>query len=227
MEEKSELNDIILNKGSGSANSKKVLMAIATFAIVLIIVIVIMNVNMSSSSNSYIDDPQRRANEALNKLNENMQTNPPQDPAIAPDTKTVDTPQEDPLFVPVPIVEEKPATDDNIDKIAQKLKEQSAQEPEVVVIEEPKAEPVKTAVTTPKTTVAKGTYYVQVGSFAKYQPDKKFLNLITKNGYKYSFHKEKNINKVLIGPYQDEKSAREALKQIRKTIKKDAFLKKV
>jgi len=43
MEEKNELNDIILNKNSKSNRTKKVLLTIATFSIVLIIVVVIMN----------------------------------------------------------------------------------------------------------------------------------------------------------------------------------------
>lgn len=43
MEEKNELNDIILNKNSKSNNTKKILLSIATFAIILIVVVVIMN----------------------------------------------------------------------------------------------------------------------------------------------------------------------------------------
>ena len=43
MEDKNELNDIILNKSSKSNRTKKVLLTIATFSIVLIIVVVIMN----------------------------------------------------------------------------------------------------------------------------------------------------------------------------------------
>lgn len=43
MEEKNELNDIILNKNSKNNSTKKVLLTIATFAITLIVVVVIMN----------------------------------------------------------------------------------------------------------------------------------------------------------------------------------------
>jgi cell division protein FtsN len=43
MEEKNELNDIILNKSSKSNRTKKILLTIATFSIVLIIVVVITN----------------------------------------------------------------------------------------------------------------------------------------------------------------------------------------
>ncbi len=43
MEEKNELNDIILNKNSKTNSTKKILLTIATFAITLIVVVVIMN----------------------------------------------------------------------------------------------------------------------------------------------------------------------------------------
>ncbi|MGB5966130.1 MAG: SPOR domain-containing protein [Sulfurimonadaceae bacterium] len=43
MEEKNELNDIILNKNSKNNSTKKVLLTIATFSIILIIVVIIMN----------------------------------------------------------------------------------------------------------------------------------------------------------------------------------------
>ena len=222
MEEKSELNDIILNKGGSSAGSKKVLMAIATLAIVLIIVIVFMN--RISGDPDPVVPPTPQALPGL--ANEQMIP-----PVVAGQDAAVD---EDPLFVPVPVAEERPAADDNINKIAQKLKAESEREPDVVVIEEPR--PVVKPVAKPKPAPVKpaptpaaqpGTYYVQVGSFSKYEPDKKFLNKITKNGYSYIFHKEKSINKVLIGPFKDEKSARSELIKIRKTVKSDAFLKKV
>lgn len=43
MEEKNELNDIILSKGGSNSNSKKLLLAIAALTLILIIVLVIMN----------------------------------------------------------------------------------------------------------------------------------------------------------------------------------------
>ena len=110
MEEKSQLNDIILNKGGNSTGSKKVLLAIATLAIVLIIVVVIMN-RISADSNEHL--PQ----------------------AVLP-PEPVDTPalvEDDPLFEPVLVIEEEPAESDNLDKIAQKLKEESLTEIEDVV----------------------------------------------------------------------------------------------
>ena len=50
MEEKNELNDIILNKSGSGSSSKKLLLAIAALTLILIIVLVIMN-SLKSESN--------------------------------------------------------------------------------------------------------------------------------------------------------------------------------
>ncbi len=220
MEEKNELNDIILNKGGGGAGNKKVLLAIATLAIVLIIVVVIMN-RISTDSNEHL--PQ----------------------AVLP-PEPADTPalvEDDPLFEPVTVIEEKPAHSDNLDKITQRLKEESLSEKEkiveeTVVVVEPVVKPTPKPVAKPKPkptpqpkAVTAGKYYVQVGSFSKYEPNKKFIKSITDNGYSYTYHKVvrsgKKINKVLIGPFEDEAAARKAIKVIRKKIESGAFLTKV
>ncbi|MEA3372110.1 MAG: SPOR domain-containing protein [Campylobacterota bacterium] len=216
MEEKNELNDIILNKGGSNAGNKKVLLAIATLAIVLIIVVVIMN-RISADSNEHL--PQAV-----------LPPEPTDIPALVED---------DPLFEPVPIIEEEPAKNDNLDKIAQKLKKESLAEEEVVVIE-PVAKPQPVVKPTPKPVakpavkpkaVAEGKYYIQVGSFSKYAPNKKFIKLITDNGYSYTYHKVvrsgKTINKVLVGPFENEAAARKAIPVIRKKIESGAFLTKV
>lgn len=221
MEEKNELNDIILNKGGGNAGSKKVLLAIATLAIVLIIVVVIMN-RISSDSNEHL--PQAV-----------LPPEPSDTPALIED---------DPLFEPVTVIEEESVASDNLDKIAQKLKEESlAAEQEPVVVEEAvvvEPEPAPQPVVQPKPAPApvatqkapaSGKYYVQVGSFSKYAPDKKFIKSITDNGYSYIFHKVvrsgKTINKVLIGPFENEAAARKAIPIIRKKVESGAFLTKV
>lgn len=234
MEEKNELNDIILNKGASSGGSKKVLLAIATLAIILIIVVVIMN-----------------------RINSEGTKNLPQAVLPPEPSNTAGLVEEDPLFEPVTVIEETPSTSDNLDKIAQKLKEETlmeekaadVKEEEVIIVEpiqpetavkpvekpvvKPVAKPVaKTPVkTTPTSAIAKGKYYVQVGSFSKYAPNEKFIKSITNNGFSYTYHKVvrsgKTINKVLVGPFESEKAARNALSVIRKKIEPGAFLTKV
>ncbi len=220
MEEKNELNDIILNKGGGSGGGKKVLMAVATLAIILIIVVVIMN-----------------------RLNSDGTDNLPQ-AVLPPEPDAAGIVKEDPLFEPVEVIKEDVPEEDNLDRIAQKLKEESmVEEAPVVVVEEvpevvepapvatkpaPKPAPAapKPAAVTPK-----GQYYVQVGSFSKLEPNAKFLQTITESGYQYHYHtvrsNGRSINKVLVGPFGSEREARKALPSIRKNIEPGAFLTKV
>ncbi len=236
MEEKNELNDIILNKGNSNSSNKKILLAIASLAIVLIIVVVIMN-----------------------RLNSNDNSNLPG--AILPPEPTQSAQvEEDPLFEPVNVEEEvinDNTENSNVDEIAQKLKEESVgdiedeDEDEDVVeetidapppISKPKViskhvEPkrVTTKKLTPKAhksvlVAKKGIYYIQVGSFSKYKPDQKFLGKIKNAGFEYSFKKlhtnGKVISKVLIGPFNSDKEARSALKKVRSKIERGAFLTK-
>jgi len=235
MEEKNELNDIILNKSTHNANNKKLLLAVATLALILIIVVVIMNSLKSEGTDNL---PQA---------------------VLPPEPMTQsESVQNDPLFEPVEVIEEEAPDNDRLNKIAQKLKKESLQkeapkvvEEEVVVVEPEALTPpkvskkvptavVKPKVVTPKVlakkkvatpSVEKNRMYVQVGSFSKYAPSATFLKKIKKEGYRYSFHKVqrngKTINKVLVGPFKSESEARKALGKIRKTIESGAFLTKV
>ncbi|MEA3522092.1 MAG: SPOR domain-containing protein [Campylobacterota bacterium] len=232
MEEKNELNDIILNKSAHNGNNKKLLLAVATLALILIIVVVIMN-SLKSEGTSNL--PQAVL--------------PPEPIAQTDDLR------DDPLFEPVEVIEEKSDDDERLNNIAQKLKKESLQdevnvvEKEEIVIVEPKvlARPVEVqktqtvpkvvpktvakTVTKPKKAVQKGQRYVQVGSFSKYEPSATFIKKIKKQGFPYIYHKvyinAKAINKVLIGPFDNENEAREALRKIRDTIESGAFLTKI
>jgi DedD protein len=216
MEEKQELNDIILNKGNSASNNKKIILAVATLGIVLIIVVLLMN-SISSDENNNL--PQA---------------------VLPPDPREINQQpiENEPLFEDVEVVQESTAND-NLDNIAQRLKEQSAKEkvkpapkpkPKPVVKPKPKPKPVvrhtekKVVKTTPKKTTTKKMYYAQVGSFSKYEPNKKFLKSITDKGYGYTYKKVGKLNKVLVGPFKDDKEARRALKVIRSSIEAGAFL---
>lgn len=213
MEEKNELNDIILNKGGSAAGSKKIILAVATLGVILIIVVMLMNTLASNGTDNL---PQAIL--------------PPQ-----PQTDTVTQNEQEPLFEEVEVVQEGKESGDSLDKIAQKLKEESNKEVEnVAVAEVPKAIAKKTAPkkvitkkTSPKTALT-GDYYIQVGSFSKYEPNKKFLDSITKQGYKYKYHKvannSKTMTKVLVGPFETEKDARKAIISVRTFIEAGAFL---
>ena len=218
MEEKNQLNDIILNKGGATNSNKKIILAVATLGVILIIVVMLMN-SLSSSGTDNL--PQAVL--------------PPK-----PDSQATEQVPDEPLFEEVEVVKDEDSN--NLDAIAKKLKEESKAETKVVTPEpEPKPAPVvkpapkKVAVAKPKAAAPKvatsGSYYVQVGSFSRYEPDKKFLKSITDKGFSYKYHKvtvkSKSLTKVLVGPFNGEKDARSALRVIRASIEPGAFLTKI
>ncbi|MCK9454194.1 MAG: SPOR domain-containing protein [Sulfurimonas sp.] len=219
MEEKNELNDIILNKSGSSAGNKKIILAVATLGVILIVVVMLMNTLASNGTDNL---PQAVL--------------PPE-----PQKQSV-TQSDEPLFEDVDVIQESAQENRSLDEIAQKLKEESTKESikeveqEVVATPQsaPKAvETKKKATAQPKTTASSttGEFYVQVGSFAKYEPNKKFLDSILSLGYKYKFHKvtvnSKTLNKVLVGPFHSEAEARKALIPIRNSVEAGAFLTKI
>jgi len=217
MNDKNELNDIILNKGGSASSNKKIILAVATLGVILIIVVMLMN---SLSSNGTDNLPQA----AL----------PPE-----PKAQVVEAEADEPLFEEVEVIEEKSNADANLDEIAQKLKEESMQEEEEVIVVAPK--PVKKVakkrvatqkVTAPTAKSTSGiTYYIQVGSFSKYEPNKKFLKSITNLGFDYKYHKvtknSKVFNKVLVGPFSTSKEAKDARRVLRAKVEPGAFLVKL
>ena len=217
MNDKNELNDIILNKGGSANSNKKIILAVATLGVILIIVVMLMN---SLSSNGTDNLPQA----AL----------PPE-----PKAQVIEEDVNEPLFEEVEVIEEESNSDANLDEIAQKLKEESMQEQEEVIAVTPKpVQKVAPKKVTPKKVaapVAKSTSgiksYIQVGSFSKYQPNKKFLKSITNLGFDYKFHKvtknSKTFTKVLVGPFSTSKAAKDARRVLRAKVEPGAFLVKL
>ncbi len=211
MNEKNELNDIILNRGSSTGGNKKIILAVATLGVILIIVVMLMST-----------------------LTPDAKDNLPQPiPLPVQQATAITEPQDEPLFEEVEVVEEDSKSNDNLDEIAQRLKQESQESVQVTKTVKkvtPKSAPKKVISTPKKSTVSKAetstakTYFVQVGSFSKYKPNKKFLDSILSQGYKYKFHKVGKLNKVLVGPFYTEKEARTALRTLRSNIEAGAFL---
>jgi len=76
-------------------------------------------------------------------------------------------------------------------------------------------------------------YYIQVAAFLKYKhPNKKFLELIKKYGYKYTIYpvsvnkngKKIKVNKLLIGPFASRNEAKKELIKVKKYITQNAFI---
>jgi DedD protein len=149
---------------------------------------------------------------------------------------TKQTTKDEPLFEDVEVMQENSSSSDaDLDKIAQKLKQESqteertpskstsVQKPTPVV----KTKSVQKAPKRVTQAKAIGQYYIQVGSFSKYQPNKKFLNSITNLGFNYKYHKVGALNKVLVGPFTTQKEANRAKKVLRAKVEPGSFLVKL
>jgi len=214
MNENNELNDIILNKGNSANSNKKIILAVATLGVILIIVVMLMN-SLSSSGTDNL--PQAVL--------------PPQ-----PQTQVANETTQEPLFEEIEVVEEADPEDANLEQIAQKLKEESVVEEETIVApvvqETPKVKkPSPQTVAKKQAPVVKSTsgvtYYIQVGSFSKYEPNKKFLNSIKNLGFNYKYHQVNKLNKVLVGPFNTQKEAKDARRVLRAKVEPGAFLVKL
>ncbi|MDQ7043154.1 MAG: SPOR domain-containing protein [Sulfurimonas sp.] len=220
MNDKNELNDIILNKDTNNNSNKKIVLAVATLGVILIIVVMLMN---SLSSGGTDNLPQAVL---------------PQEPQ-----REVPQAQEEPLFEEVVVLEEETSSDADLALIAQKLKEESLAEESTAVIQEEtptitqEEKIVKKPKIVKKTIASKRvkpiaktsgvSYYIQVGSFSKYKPNKKFLDSIKQLGYNYKFHKVSNLNKVLVGPFPNASAAKSARRVLRSKVEPGSFLVKL
>ncbi|WP_300796804.1 SPOR domain-containing protein [Helicobacter sp. UBA3407] len=70
-------------------------------------------------------------------------------------------------------------------------------------------------------------FYVQVGSFSKFSPNKQLLGLINESKLSYRMQKSGDNNRLLIGPYTTKQEAQNKLSEIRAKINKDAFIKEI
>jgi len=220
MDDKNELSDIVLNKNSATGSNKKIVLAVATLGIVLIIVIMLMN-SMNSSSTENLPQAVLPPKPQKEVMQESV--------------------QEEPLFEEVEVMEDDNSDDADLDKIAQKLKQESQEIEEVAEVApivhkkkvikktHPKATYKKhvtqTKVSQKATSAVK--YYIQVGSFSRYEPNKKFLSSIKRLGYNYTYHKVGNLNKVLVGPFKTRDAANKAKKRLRAKVEPGAFLVKL
>ena len=253
MENKNELNDIILNKNAKNNSTKKILLTIATFAITLIIVVIIMNqVSGKKESNlphapqmsevvveEVVQEPEMEVAEesipVIEKLIEH-ESELVEDDEVTENEKSIDVPDgkdeterivesvfEEPEIVEEPVYTSKPV---------KKAEPKQVLKPKTVLPSgkyDPKTKRIVQSKT--PTTATTGQYYIQVGSFAKYAPSKTFLDKIANRGYTYTFHKVtrsgRTLNKVLVGPFKTQAAAREALPIIKRNVESGAFLTKL
>ncbi len=222
MEEKNELSDIMLDKGSEKTSKMKKILLL-TIALVILFLLILVGMKIYNK-------PQDKKNILNTKL-------PPE-----PSAKTV--PKQSELFKQVPIIEENNTKNDNFNAMVEKLKqkEQEAEQPTAQttiqrVKKKVKHNGIEKALTsfskkTPmikkRKILKKRTVYIQVGVTFREKPSKKYLNKIKKAGYKYTLYNTKisgkKATKILIGPYDSRRSANINISKIKKDINKAAFI---
>ncbi|BCD67820.1 SPOR domain-containing protein [Nitratiruptor sp. YY09-18] len=83
----------------------------------------------------------------------------------------------------------------------------------------------------PKPVHKSGNYYIQVGAFMMYDPDKAFLAKIKRIGFTYIIKeftiKGKKVKRVYVGPFSSRSEAARYLPKVRKNIARGAFIAKV
>ena len=245
MDNKNELSDIVLNKSDSSNSNKKIILAIATLGVVLIVVVMLMNsINSKGTSNlpHAVLPPEPKAQVA----SENALDKEPlfEDVPVVQEKKQEDTnldhiaqklKEESAAGQEEPIKKHVKATP-TVHKQKRVVKAKVVYKKVKNTPRKVKKTPKKVKVfhikrvkqTPKKVTIQKYIYFVQVGSFLRqYKANKKFLNSITKLGYKYSYHKVKNLNKVFVGPFNTREEANKAKALLRSKVVRGAFLVKL
>jgi DedD protein len=224
MEEKNELSDILLEQKSSSKITQfKRLVVIAVLLILLFVLVILIM--------KFISKPDGDETEAYPTLQQQ----------IDPEKSVIEIPASN---ISVETIEESNTTNNETNETFANIFTENHTTP--VIIETP---PVATAKTpkTPTTTTTqpvqtnvaasiqnsntvKSGHYIQVGSFSN-PPNKTFLDNIAKKDYEYHLYKtaikSKQVTLVLVGPYPSESVARDTLLDVKATISKDAFYKKI
>jgi len=221
--------DDLLNLNNNKKNFKKPLIYGAIAFLVFIIAILgfaIYN-NSSSKQDNVVIPPQIKETkqESMFKevpIEDNKQSLTEK---LVKEEKPVEKPQK-------PVAEEK-SVPQNIKPQVEEKKE--VKQVSVKPVQEKEKPQVQKEVKPVQDTVKKGQYYIQVAALMKYKkPNKKFLKLIEKEGYKYRLYetsyvkngKRIEVIKILIGPF-DKNSVRKELQNVKRKITQNAFVFKV
>ncbi|NVJ53353.1 MAG: SPOR domain-containing protein [Campylobacteraceae bacterium] len=250
MQEEQEYSDIMLGKTPSSAaknsdNKKKYLVLGLVLVILFLLTIIIIRLltNDSTEDESFskataqkentqtiLEDEnieeqyQKIINEKLKNIKEenNKEVKTLKDATTNLDLEKIE--EKEKVVKEQPVAKTKP----NVFDVKKTVKEEpkpvvKKQEPKPVV---KKAEPkpvVRKAKSSSNSTITQkpsGTF-VQVGAFSK-MPNSKYLDTITKKGFKYKIYKvsinNKMFHKVLIGPYNSRGQAKLAIDNIKKQL---------
>ncbi|GEM_PF-7029291 len=240
MQDASELNNILLDRNDSKKSRKKGLIILALLTLLLIAIVMIIGL-FAQDKRAGIPDHKR-----VVVAKEDLVSTEPV--AVSQISSSVESRVESELEAIIQKVKEQELKmrDESIDiaskqssSVASTIVSSSSVAQQSVEHESPQALPKSSAIataSTPKPPSNRATklaynpskYYIQVGSFSRYSPDKKFIKKITSSGFSYAIHRvssrDKIINRLLIGPYESRSEAKHALLRVKSTIESGAFI---
>lgn len=241
MEEKDEFSDILLEQESDKKASKfkKIALFVAIFILIFIVVLVVMK--LLNPSEDSATKPQNIPQEDVKPA-----TQTKDDPLFKQVPIIKENDKKESFDELVKKLREKELKKER-EKRAQLDKKPSVNEPKIVPIKKIEAKPTKVVkkqsqkvtpkkvdkktiptIPLPKGVASSGNIYIQVLATSKSKPDAKFISKVKSKNYPYKLHKTtingKPYLKVLVGPYKNRQSAKNALDKVRKDLNPKAFL---
>jgi len=241
-----DLDDLVVDRNMGRDNKKGkgILTILALLIAILIIVIMMAKMVMGEkdadkhlvkteqesliSPELQLDDedkPEQSDSENLENVSSMInEDNKSEANEIKEDTVEVNEEKIKELVIPKVEVKQEPKQEVLKPKKTEKSKPKSEPSPKPIV-HNTKPKPIeqkkpKRVVKEIKIPTAKGSYYIQVGSFAN-KPSSRFLSVITNSGFNYKLH---SSGKLLIGSYSSRSSANKDLPRVKDLINKSAFV---
>jgi len=234
MEDKNELNDILIkNSDSQKGNNVKniLLFAAVTLLVFFIGILAFKMISQDEAQKrdmsvlpeeptSVVEDSFEKepvasasAEETLKTYKEILEKNREKNMAKEEEAKEPAEPTVDTVMADKLPPQEMPK---------EEVKKEEPVKPEpAAVLAEPKPEPKKVLKQGKK-------YYIQVAALSKFEPNKKFLATITGNGYKYKVVSKmingSMIKRVYVGPFENSLAAKKALPDVRDKISDKAFV---
>lgn len=227
-DKKNELDDILLSDYDSldtSSKRKKILVIVASLLLLFVIILIIMKViNRPDEISSLVDDNLipvvTQPNATTNISTPIVSANDTNGSSVIVESVTNDTM---PKLSDIEDVKEPVVTTPSLETAPSTATTKEQTKPATTNTKPSTTKSVKAS-----SKPVKNKYYIQVGSFAKNTPNRDFLTKIEQRRYNYILYDSKigsqSVTKVLIGTYNNELEARNALPTIRKNIAQDAFL---
>ena len=226
----------LLNLNNNNKNPKKILIYIAIFFLIFVIGVIVYAViqgnSTSKNQSESVIPPQVKEEPLFKQIPIEKENNTSSIKTETNNSQSITNYKKD---VNVTKVNESK----NIEKVKQPIEIQTQntkQTPKMTLtkaLEKLKPKKPKTHIVSKK---IESKYYIQVAALMKYtKPNKKFLELIKKYGYNYTFYttvinrngKKIVVHKILVGPFNSKKEAKKQLLRVKKYITQNAFIFKV